>query len=203
MGKLTPRDVCEIRRLCWQTRTSFSELARRYGVSYGAIRLAAKGITFGYLRCDWAKFSGNPKVREGTLEDEVAMMEARVDCGSYVEIAVDAHMTEKQARAILADPSKEAQDLFFRRNGYRFSDASELSLGKMTVDDVKRMLEMKMNDCTFERISQATGYSMSYIEQIVYGLRSKHKVTLASAYMENRYGYDWKTWGDDDNEDGF
>lgn len=127
------------------------------------------------------------------------MMEARVDCGSYVEIATDAGMTEKQARAMLADPSKAAQDLFLRRNGYRFSDASELSLGKMTVDDVKRMLEMKTNDCTFERISEATGYSVSYIEQIVYGMRSKHKMTLASEFMKNRYGLDWKTWGENDD----
>ena len=201
MGKLTPRDVCEIRRLCWQTKTSFAELAETYSVSYGSIRMAAKGITFGYLRCEWAKFSGNPKSREGTLEDEVEMMEKRVDCGSYVDIAEDARMTTQQARAILADPSKAASDLFFRRNGYRFSDASELSLGKMTVDDVKRMLEMKMNNCTFKRIGQVTNFSASYIEQVVYGMRSKHKVALASEYMYNEYGYDWKTWGANDGQD--
>ena len=100
MGKLTARDVCEIRRICWQTKTSFAELAETSGVSYGAIRMAAMGITFKRLRCEWAKFSGNPKSREGTLEDEVEMMEARVDCGSYVEIAEDARMTTRQARAI-------------------------------------------------------------------------------------------------------
>ena len=79
MGKLTPRDVCEIRRLCWQTKTSFAELAETYSVSYGSIRMAARGITFGYLRCEWAQFSGNPKSREGTLADEVETMEPRVD----------------------------------------------------------------------------------------------------------------------------
>ena len=196
MPKLNARDVCEIRRLCWETSTSFSALAKRFGVGYGAARAAAKGNTWGFLKCAYAPYPGNPRTRERTLEDEVEMMEARVDCASYVEIALDCQTTEQQVRKALVRPSKPAHELFFRRNGYRFLDAPRLSLGKLSVDDVKKMLEMRRSDCTFERIGEVTGFSTSYVEQVIYGMRAEQKLALAEAYMVNTYGHDWKTWGE-------
>ena len=177
------------------TSTSFSLLAKRFGVAPGTVRSAAKGKTWKLLKCTWPPFLGNPRSRERTLEDEVEMMEARVDCATYAEIAEDVHMSEKQTRAILAAPSNASHALFFRRNGYRFADDPLLALGKMTVEDVKRMLEMKHHYCTIERIATATRFSTGYVEQVIYGMRSAHKLKLAEEYMEHRYGEHWKNWG--------
>ena len=180
------------------TSTSFSLLAELFGVAANTVRAAARGKTRKQIQCDWPPFLGNPRSRERTLEDEVEMMEARVDCATYAEIAEDVHMSEKQTRAILATPSNASHDLFFRRNGYRFADDPLLALGKLTVEDLKRMLEMKYHNCTIERIATATGFSAGYVEQIVYGMRCAHKLKLAESFMEHRYGKGWKNWGKED-----
>jgi len=129
-----------------------------------------------------------------SIVDEVEMMESRTECCPMRVIAVDAGISEKRVREILDDPRVAAMELFFSRNGYWFRDDQTLSVGKTTVADIIKLMVMKYNNCTIERMAHESGYTKSYVEQVIYGKRGSFKAELAAQYMENRYGKGWRTW---------
>ena len=195
---LTAGEVCEIRRRCWEERVTFKQLAGEYGITPHSVMCCARGRTWAKLVCDYPPYLGNPHERIIRKEDEVEMMEMRVDGETYAEIGERFDMLPTFVRGALMRPTQKAADLFFRRNGYRFVDDRTLAMGRhVKVETIIKILELKREGKTSHAaIARQLGLGLTIVSDVIHNKpkAQNQRLTLAENYMENKYGLKWRTW---------